>query len=84
MIRTKLPIATLRDCILQGRRYNAEEAFKAGMIDQAVQESELQKTTISLGTKLAEKGGNREINTLLKQGIYKDAFSVLSSLKPSL
>lgn len=68
LVKAKLPPATVRDAILTGKRYTAEEAIAAGIADGAASETELATQAQALAASLAEK--ERGIFRTLKRNLY--------------
>lgn len=67
----KLTPNALRTGVLTGKRWTAEEALKAGMIDEITTEKDLLSKAIELATALAPKGENRTNFTALKLDLYE-------------
>lgn len=55
ILRAKLPTNTVRDALLTGKRYTAEEAVSAGIADATAAEAELLPSAVALATQLAGK-----------------------------
>jgi enoyl-CoA hydratase/carnithine racemase len=55
LIQARLPAATSHEMIATGRRYTAEEALAAGIVDRAVAEDEVLPTAIRMAGELAPK-----------------------------
>lgn len=70
ILRGKVPPATVRDAILTGKRYTADEALTAGLIDAKAPESELLDAAKALAIQLATK--EPEIFKTIKQTYFGD------------
>jgi len=85
MIRSKVPDpTTLRDCLLQGKRYAAKEAYELRMIDQVVSptpNTDPEAAVIEAAVDMAEKwrGKASEAYGHLKQETWREAIGFLKS-----
>lgn len=68
ILHAKLPAATVRDAVLTGKRYTADEAILAGFIDHKASSETLLDKAAELATTLASK--EPEIFKTLKQTLY--------------
>lgn len=68
LVKAKLPPATVRDAILTGKRYTADEAIAAGIADGKGSEAELATQAQALAASMAEK--ERTIFRTLKRNLY--------------
>ncbi|MEV0403576.1 enoyl-CoA hydratase/isomerase family protein [Actinoallomurus sp. NPDC050550] len=57
LIQGRLPKATAHEAMVTGRRYTAEEAQAAGIVDRAAPEAEVLAAAVGLATPLAGKDG---------------------------
>jgi Delta3-Delta2-enoyl-CoA isomerase len=71
VLAAKLPMATLHDAILTGRRFDAADAVAAGVVDSAVPEDSVVETAVTLAATLADK--NRTVVTEHKRLLYSAA-----------
>lgn len=70
MMRAKLPAATVRDAVLTGRRYAADDAIAAGWADAKAPEDGLVAAALDIVRPLAEK--DRGIYRSLKRTLWAD------------
>lgn len=70
ILSAKLPPATVRDAVLTGKRYTADEAIAAGFVDSKAASEVLLDKALELATTLASKESG--IFKELKQTLYKD------------
>ena len=77
IVRGKVPPATARDAILTGKRYTANEALAAGLIDAKATESELLEAAKALAMQLASK--DPEIFKTIKQTYFGDMAVALTA-----
>ena len=70
ILNAKLPPATARDAVLTGKRYTAEEAIIAGVVDSKAASETLLDKAAELATTLASKEPG--IFKTLKQTLYGD------------
>ena len=70
LLKTKLSPNVLRDAVLTGRRYTAEEGIAAGIVDKACTLEKLEEETAALLRPLSEKG--RVPYTKFKKDVYGD------------
>lgn len=75
ILRGKVPPATARDAILTGKRYTADEALAAGLVDGKASESELLDVAKGLAMQLATK--EPEIFKTIKQTYFGDMAAVI-------
>ncbi|OMH78684.1 hypothetical protein AX774_g7917 [Zancudomyces culisetae] len=77
--------STLRKCALEGHRFTAQEAVKAGFVEQAVPEKEIMPTAFKYAEIFAKKALNRgEAFRLIKTEVHRETIIALLSneLKP--
>jgi enoyl-CoA hydratase/carnithine racemase len=77
ILRCTVPPATARDAILTGKRYTADEALAAGLIDGKASESELLQAAKGLATQLATK--EPEIFKTIKQTYFGDMAAAIAA-----
>jgi enoyl-CoA hydratase/carnithine racemase len=70
MLRAKLPPATVRDAVLAGQRFAADEAIAAGFVDAKAEIDALRARSLAYVTPLA--GKERGIFRSLKQTLWGD------------
>lgn len=70
ILHAKLPPASVRDAVLTGRRYTADEALKAGFVDGAENPELLLNHALQLAASLT--GKEPGIFRTLKQTLYSD------------
>ena len=68
LLRAKLPPKSLRDALLTGRRYAADDAIEAGFADEKASESQLLDAAKRLAASLGSK--ERKIFASLKATLY--------------
>ena len=71
LLQAKAPAATAREAVLTGRRYAADEAIAAGLVDGKAEEAELLGEAKKLAASLASK--ERGIYKTLKRQLNADA-----------
>ena len=77
ILRGKVPPATVRDAILTGKRYTADEALAAGLVDGKASESELLEAAKALAMQLATK--EPEIFKTIKQTYFGDMAAAIAA-----
>lgn len=70
LIRAKLPATTVRDGVLAGKRFTADEAISAGFADGKAPESELMARAMELAGSLA--GKKRSVMKAMKAALWGD------------
>jgi enoyl-CoA hydratase/carnithine racemase len=75
MIAARLPQPARHEAMTTGRRYGGVEAAAAGIVDEAVQESQVRSRAIERAAAQAAKGP--EVLTTIKQRLYRDALAAL-------
>ncbi|MDG1662526.1 MAG: enoyl-CoA hydratase/isomerase family protein [Pseudomonadales bacterium] len=70
ILHAKLPPATARDAVLTGKRYTADEAIVAGLIDGKATSEALLDKAAELATTLANK--EPDIFKTIKQALYRN------------
>lgn len=70
MLRAKLPAATVRDAVLTGKRYAADDAIAAGWADAKAPEAGLVAAALDIVRPLADK--DRGIYRSLKRTLWAD------------
>lgn len=78
MYRVRLPTAERHLAIALGKRYTAEEAQKAGIINEVSTLEKLEKSAISAANRLAGEGLDRQTLTAIKRDMYYDVYRILS------
>ena len=77
--RARLPQSALHEAVIFGRRYTAEEAKEAKIVDEICSIDKLEETALSAAKMLAgEEGLDRKTLAALKRDLYRDAFTVLN------
>jgi enoyl-CoA hydratase/carnithine racemase len=76
MTIAKLSPSTARDVMLSGRRYSAQEALAAGIVDAVIPESEVVAKSIELAQPFA--GKSRDTVRTIKQRMYPQALESLA------
>ncbi len=76
LLVAKLPKITAHEAIVTGRRWTADEALKASIVDSVCPEGDLLKTAIAKVLPLASK--DRRTMAALKKGMYKEALAVMT------
>lgn len=76
--RTKIVDPRVRtDAVVMGKRYTAEEAFKAKLVDQICDHSVLLETAIQIGRSVVGTNNwSRQIMSDIKQTLYSDVIEV--------
>jgi len=78
----KLEGKVARDMLLIGKKYDAKEALKLGIVDGVAEEKEVLTTAINLAKQLAVKGSNKAVYGMLKQQLYASKSLTLPLLVP--
>lgn len=69
----------MHEAVALGRRYTAEEAKEAGIVDEVCPMSELEERALTAARKLAGKDGlDRQTLSSIKRDLYRDAYIVLN------
>ena len=77
--RARFPPQALHEAVVFGRRYTAEEAKEAKIVDEVCPMSELEERALSAARRLAgEDGFDRRTLTCIKRDLYRDALSSLN------
>jgi enoyl-CoA hydratase/carnithine racemase len=77
LVKSRLPLATLRDMVLTGARIGGEEARARGITDEAVALSEVVPRAIERAAALADK--DRATYGALKRGLYAETLGILAT-----
>jgi enoyl-CoA hydratase/carnithine racemase len=77
LVKSRLPMATLRDMVLTGMRLGGEEARVRGIVDEAVAASEVVSRAVARAAALADK--DRATYGALKRGLYGETLAVLAA-----
>jgi enoyl-CoA hydratase/carnithine racemase len=72
LLRAKVPAPVARDAVLNGTRYNAEEAVEAGLVDTAASEGNLLNVASERAQTMARK--ERRIFGTLKRQLYAEVW----------
>lgn len=75
LITAVLPVTTAREAMLTGRRYTADEAVAAGIVQAAVPEAEVVPTAVEVATERA--GKDRRALGTIKEQLYADTLAAL-------
>lgn len=75
LLMARLPTMAAHEAIVTGRRYSADEAVAAGLVDETAAEDDVLPRAIEVATELAPKRG--EIVTALKRGMHGAAIDRL-------
>jgi Delta3-Delta2-enoyl-CoA isomerase len=75
MIGARLPQPVLHDVMTTGRRYGGADAAAAGIVDEAVEESQVRARAIERAASQAAKGP--EVLKTIKQRLYREALAAL-------
>ena len=78
LLGARLTPATFHEALITGRRYDAEAALRAGIIEEATPEADVLPHALERASSLADK--DRGTLTALKQGLYA---KVLQALEPA-
>jgi len=70
LVRAKLPPATLRDAVLTGKRFAADDALAAGFVDAKAPASDVVPRAVALAGELAKK--DRSTFSRLKAALWGD------------
>lgn len=75
LIAARLPQPALHEAMTTGRRYGGAEAADAGIVDAAVEESQVREAAIAWAAAQAAKGS--DVLKKIKQRLYAEALSAL-------
>ncbi|WP_242902020.1 enoyl-CoA hydratase/isomerase family protein [Actinomadura terrae] len=75
LIRARLPVATAHEAMLTGRRYTAEQARDAGILQHVAAEAEVLPVATGLAASLAGKDG--AVVAQIRSGMYPAALEAL-------
>ncbi|KAJ1958026.1 hypothetical protein GGI12_004847 [Dipsacomyces acuminosporus] len=73
---------TLRDCVLGGKRFTAEDAKASGIVDAVVEQSKVVEAALDIAEKHTHKAKGQNYH-LLKAELYRDAVPYMTA-SPSL
>lgn len=76
LIQARLPKATAHEAMITGRRYTAEEARAAGIVQRTAAEAEVLPQAVTLAASLAGKNG--EVVGKIRTGLYGPALTALN------
>lgn len=77
VVSAKLPMATLHEVLVTGRRYGAEEAVTAGIVNEAVAQDQVKPRAVQIASALADK--DRDVITEHKRLLYEGALTLCST-----
>lgn len=77
LITHRLTYATARESMLTGRRYNAEEALAAGIVDRTAAEADVLAEAIAIAEPLA--GKPKQVQVGIKQGLSAEPIAALKA-----
>ena len=80
LIRARLPVVTAHEAVALGRRYPAEEAWRAGAVQQVAEEEEVLPAAIALAGELAAKA--HPVMGALKRALHAEVLRALSEPLP--
>lgn len=72
----------LKECVLQGIRFNAEEAKSASIVDEIAAESELIGSAIRLARSKTKTFTSRPVISSIKESMYAEVLNALSAAVP--
>jgi enoyl-CoA hydratase/carnithine racemase len=75
LLSARLPAATAHEALTTGRRYPAEDALPAGLVDEVVPDDRVVPAAVERATALATKP--RATVAAIKRGLYADVLAVL-------
>ena len=79
LVRAKMGGRVLRDCVLQAKRFSAEEAETLQIIDRATEPDDLVREAVAMAANLAKYGEPMECYQELKAEMYRDAAHLLQA-----
>jgi enoyl-CoA hydratase/carnithine racemase len=78
LLRSRLPHAEHHQAIVLGKRYTAEEALSAKIVNEVCPVEELKAKAIAAGHRLTGKDGlNRRVLSSIKYDMYRDTYRSL-------
>lgn len=77
--RARLPQSALHEAVVLGRRYTAEEAKEAKIVNEVCSISKLEETALTAAGRLAGKDGlDRRTLATIKHDLYRNAYASLN------
>ena len=76
--RTQIPVPEYHQTLLLGKRYTAEEAKTAGIINEVSSLEELKDSAIAAANRLAGDGLDRKTLATLKHDLHRDVYRALN------
>ena len=76
--RARLPMAERHLAIALGKRYTAEDAQEAGIVNEVSTLEKLEESAISAANRLAGEGLDRQTLTAIKHDMYYDVYRLLT------
>ena len=72
-------VNTLRDVVLEGKRFGGEKALELGLVDDAVSLEKVLPTAVAMAQELAHKAEDGTTYGLLKKEMFRHAYTLLTS-----
>ena len=82
LLQARLPLQTVHEVIVTGKRYGAEDALAARIVERALAEEQLLPAAIAAAAEMASKA-NAAMGRL-KRGLYGPALAALAEMPPEL
>lgn len=76
LLQARLPLRTVHESLVTGRRYTAAEARERQIVDEVADEAELLPRALEIAARLADKAD--PIMTALKRGMYAGVIAALA------
>jgi enoyl-CoA hydratase/carnithine racemase len=80
VLRARLPLSTVHEAVVTGRRYGGPEAAARGFVDEVAAEEEVLARAVEIASGLA--GKHRATLGALKRGLHAEALDVLAAAAP--
>ena len=77
-IRARLPVTEHKLAIHLGKKYTAEEAKTAGIVNEVSSLEELKDSAVAAANKLAGDGLDRKTLATIKHDVYRDVYQALN------
>lgn len=78
MCRARLPMEERHQAIALGKRYTAEEAKAAGIINEVSSLEKLEGSAVAAANRLAGEGLDRKTLAAIKHDLYYDVYRILN------
>jgi enoyl-CoA hydratase/carnithine racemase len=82
LLQARLPLQTVHEVVVTGKRYGAEDALAARIVERALPEDQLLPAAIAAAAEMSSKANSAMGR--LKRGLYGPALEALAEMPPDL